>query len=188
MTMETESKFVVIPTGKPYLDALKWINKGTAKVSVGHPLHEGIWSNGAEIFATNGYVIHLAELKPDNPFPVGNWMVRTIQPTLAVLERANFDAPDIHALIDKEWRNGIKPEKVSETYKLNFRMDERLLKTALDVRTSQNGFEFTFVNGPVFLAADLWVDDKYAVKVKLSAIIMPMHHDGNKLPVSLIPG
>jgi len=178
--METESKFVVIPTGKPYLDALKWVNKATAKVFLGRPRFEGIWSNGAEIFATNGFCIHLAELKPDNPFPAGNWMVRTIQPTFCVLEKDNFDAPDIHALIDKKWCNGIKPEKVSETYKLNFRMDERLLKTALDVRTSQDGFEFTFVNGSVFLTADLWIDDKWAVKVKLSALIMPMHNEGKK--------
>jgi len=186
--METESKFVVIPTGKPYLDALKWVNKGTARPAIIRPRLEGIWSTGSEIFSSNGWVIHLAELKPNNPFPAGNWLVRTIQPTFAVLEQINFTPPDIHALIDKEWSKGIKSEKVTETYKLNFRMDERLLKTALDVRTSQDGFEFTFVNGPVFLTADLWVDDKYAVKVKLSAIIMPLHNSDHDLPVSLIPG
>ena len=137
---------------------------------------------------TDGVRIHLADLKPENPFPVGNWRVCTIQPAFAVFEKMNFDALKIHQLIAGYDHAGIKPDVTAEKYKAQFRIDDRFLKTALDVRTTQDGMLFTLLNGPVMLNGNLWIDDKYAIVIQLQAVIMPLHYGDSSTtgPVHLI--
>jgi hypothetical protein len=164
-------KFVVVQLEKDEMKVLRWVMLARAKDEA-RPTLMGVLVKADEWVACNGYAIHLARLvKVNNPLPEGNWLVRSIQKDMVILEKN--DSATIYLDYKKIMNVGFKGTIVqSKGWKALIDIQPWLMKDALAMPVK--AMRMTVGNGPI-----LFEGKEAGINYELIGVIMPMMIDSS---------
>ena len=171
--MNTE--YEVVQANKNAIAALRWVNRAIHKKN---PDQQCVYVRGLTIVATNGFQIHVAIPQIDQPFPEGQWIVRSIAGDLVTLEKTNTYEPDWRTVIeaaDKSTSPGVAGNVAVSTT-----LNPAVLANALSLSSMTGRVSMTLRGN--FAVLEGWVGDE----IQLRAYVMLMR-TGDGQTVTIAP-